>query len=91
MDSIKLDEGRSRESFFDSLERVLVQKVHENMTFVPVEDNRTAADFYDEHMQMIADSSTKKEFYSTEVLTKNDLTFRQKIGMIYQYYFRKLI
>lgn len=91
MNPVKLDEGRICEPFIESLERVLVQEVHKSMTFIPVEDNRTASDFYDEHMQMISDTSSKQEFYLVDVLTNNNLTFMQKMYMTCQYYFRKLI
>lgn len=74
-DSILLESGRKPETFFRSLERVLVDRVHESLLqrYSYKRDPSVVESIYEEDFRMIRESSQCQEYYPEKNLLVNDI------------------
>lgn len=82
------NDGKCKQSTFDvALERVLVKKIHTELTF-EFEFPQKSSYYYDQHMKFIEESDDSFSYYNTEDICKNKMNLSTKVKRILAYYIR---
>lgn len=84
--SMEVDEGRQCEPFEDTLERVLVQKVHLDLQF-NFKSPPSIKECCEQHFQLIEKADCDLSYYSFNFITKGKIQWRKllKLYLIYIY------
>ncbi len=77
--AILLEPGRKHESFKQSLERVLIEKVHTRMNLKYEYHVKPLNEYYDEHMSMIDDSERQKKYYTHGIICNGPYSLLHKL------------
>lgn len=77
--TILLEPGRKHESFKQSLDRVLIEKVQTRMKFKYEYHVKPLNEYYDEHMSMIADSEKQKKYYTHDIICNGPYSLSHKL------------
>ncbi len=79
--AILLEPGRKHESFKQSLDRVLIEKVHTRMKLKYEYHVKPLNEYYDEHMSMIADSEKQKKYYTRGIIYNGPYSVVHKLNV----------